>query len=173
MTRAEFLDEVTSWYDLIQFCQENRCDLCDDIYDDESKDDYINEQLVDWAREDGWYDLWRRLDNIPTGYDYYSMDDYGEFSGLDDGDFEDRKDEVIEWADDADFWEEDEEEVEDDEEEFFIDEIDEEEQPIEDEECSLGELFASSVNSIKSIAESELEKAREEDLAFAALMAAV
>lgn len=99
------------------FCYDNDCGICDDIYDDESKDDYINEHLSDMADDaDSWQSLYRTLDDIPTGYDYYRLDDYGEFNGLGDDDFEDYKDEVLEWMDDNEYWDED----EDDEEEYFL-----------------------------------------------------
>lgn len=171
MTRAEFFENVTSWWDLKDFCSDEQCDICDDIYDEESRDDYINECLIDWARNDSWTELLSRLEDIPTGYDYYRYDDYGEWEGLVDGDFDEIRDEVAEWMDDNGYWDDDEEESDDEDEEPIDDE--EEEPPVEDEDCSLGELFAASATRVQSIAEEELAKAREEELAFATLMSAV
>lgn len=170
MTRAEFFENVTSWWDLKDFCSDEQCDICDDIYDEEARDDYINECLIDWARNDSWTELLSRLEDIPTGYDYYRYDDYGEWEGLVDGDFDEIRDEVAEWMDDNGYWD-DEEEADDEDEEPIDDE--EEEPPVEDEDCSLGELFAASATRVQSIAEEELVKAREEELAFATLMSAV
>ena len=73
--------------------------------------------------------------------------------------------------DDNGYWDDDEEEADDEDEEPIDDE--EEEPPVEDEDCSLGELFAASATRVQSIAEEELAKAREEELAFATLMSAV
>lgn len=171
MTRAEFFENVTSWWDLKDFCSDEQCDICDDIYDEGSRDDYINECLIDWARNDSWTELLSRLEDIPTGYDYYRYDDYGEWEGLVDGDFDEIRDEVAEWMDDNGYWDDDEEEADDEDEEPIDDE--EEEPPVEDEDCSLGELFAASATRVQSIAEEELAKAREEELAFATLMSAV
>lgn len=171
MTRAEFFENVTSWWDLKDFCSDEQCDICDDIYDEGGRDDYINECLIDWARNDSWTELLSRLEDIPTGYDYYRYDDYGEWEGLVDGDFDEIRDEVAEWMDDNGYWDDDEEEADDEDEEPIDDE--EEEPPVEDEDCSLGELFAASATRVQSIAEEELAKAREEELAFATLMSAV
>ena len=63
-------------------------------------DDYINETLVDMARNsDGWRDLRNMLNDIPTGYDYYIRDEYDEFREADDDEFEDYKSSVIAWGD--------------------------------------------------------------------------
>lgn len=32
--------------------------------------DDINERLTDWAQECTWQELYSRLDDIPSGYDY-------------------------------------------------------------------------------------------------------
>lgn len=171
MTRAEFYENVTTWWDLKDFCFDENCDICNDIYDEEGRDDYINECLIGWARNDSWTELLSRLEDIPTGYDYYRYDDYGDWVGLDDGDFNEIRDEVAEWMDDNGYWDDDEEEADDEDEKPLDDE--EEEPPVEDEDCSLGELFAASATRVQSIAEEELAKAREEELAFATLMSAV
>ena len=171
MTRAEFYENVTTWWDLKDFCFDENCGICNDIYDEEGRDDYINECLMGWARNDSWTELLSRLEDIPTGYDYYRYDDYGDWVGLDDGDFNEIRDEVAEWMDNNGYWDDDEEEADDEDEKPLDDE--EEEPPVEDEDCSLGELFAASATRVQSIAEEELAKAREEELAFATLMSAV
>lgn len=172
MTRTEFFDTVTTWWDLKNFCSDEQCDFCDDIYDEEDRDGYINDCLMDWAQNDTWQELYSRLEDIPTGYDFYRCDDSGEWSGLDDGDFGRLRGEIADWMDENGYWDDDEEEADEEgDEEPFDDE--EEESPVEDEDCSLGELFAASATRVKSIAEDELEKAREEDRAFAVLMSAV
>lgn len=149
MTRQEFLDDVCDFSELRDFCYDNDCGICDDIYDDESKDDYINEHLSDMADDaDSWQSLYRTLDDIPTGYDYYRLDDYGEFNGLDDDDFEDYKNDVLEWMDDNEYWDEDEE----DEEEYFPPEEEYSEEEDDEESCEedmqpVDELSAYAVSS--------------------------
>ena len=36
MTRNEFIDNITEWYELKDFCSDFDCDVCEDIYDDEA-----------------------------------------------------------------------------------------------------------------------------------------
>ena len=99
MTRNEFLDTVNDWYELIEFCNDVGCSYCDDVYSEESMNDDINERLTDWAQECTWQELYSRLDDIPSGYDYYRCNDYGGWESLDDSDFDDYKDDVLEWMD--------------------------------------------------------------------------
>lgn len=170
MTRQEFLDDVCDFSELREFCYDNDCGICDDIYDDESKDDYINEHLSDMA--DDWRSLYRILDDIPTGYDYYRLDDYGDFNGLDDDDFEDYKDEVLEWMDNNEYWDED----EDDEEEYFPPEDEYSEGEDDDESCEedmqpVDELFSLCSEQLRVIdakEKAEEQRSNEEFLAFTA-----
>ena len=83
MTRNEFLDTVNDWYELIEFCNDVGCSYCDDVYSEESMNDDINERLTDWAQECTWQELYSRLDDIPSGYDYYRCNDYGDWESLD------------------------------------------------------------------------------------------
>lgn len=165
MTRQEFVDEVCSWSDLIDFCSDNRLDFTDDIYDEGGRDDYVNEGLVDMARENTWDELWSILDRIPTGYEYYRYD-YGDWDGLTDDDFYDLKQEVEEYcARNGYFDDEEEEEPEEteDEPEEEDEEPEEEEEPIEDEDFSLGEFFSSGVDMIEDLKEAERIEREEEE----------
>lgn len=126
MTRQEFIDDVTSWSELLDFCYEYSCPECDDIVSEDAYDDEINERLYERARDDNWWEVKDWLNDLPTGNDYY--DRYND-CGVDD-DFECYKDDVLHWADNyGDVWEdeEDEEEDEDMELEEGADEEDEEE----------------------------------------------
>ena len=143
MTRTEFLEDVNSWWELIEFCSNEGCDTCEDIYSEDSRDEYINEQLMAWAREDTWQELYSRLENIPTGYDYYRDDGYGEWVGMDDGDFDEYKDDVLEWMDNHGYWDEedDDEDVDIFAEELEREKAEAEEAPVEEEAFSIGELM--------------------------------
>lgn len=118
MTRSEFIDNVTEFSELIDFCRDEGCDELEDVYSDDGMDEYIDEELVDMARNcDGWRSLLDTLSGITTGYDYYYRDEYGDWVGLGDSDFDDYKNDVLDWMDSNDYW--DDEEDEDDEEEYF------------------------------------------------------
>ena len=173
MTRQEFLDDVYDFRELMDFCYDNDCGICDDIYDDESKDEYINEHLSDMAdNADDWQSLYRTLDDIPTGYDYYRLDDYDDFNGLDDDDFDDYKNDVLEWMDDNEYWDED----EDDEEEYFPPEEEYSEEEDDEESCEedmqpVDELFSLCSEQLRVIdakEKAEEQRCNEEFLAFTA-----
>lgn len=170
MTREEFIENVRSWNDLLQFCYDEDCDYCEDVYDEDAKDDYFNEDIVDMARDaEDWRDLYRQLEDIPTGYDYYINGDYG-WRGADDRDFEEYKSDVLSWGDDNGVWDEDEEDEWDEdvlEEEYEVDKASEEDEDDEEieEGCSLGELFSSSAAKLQTI-EIETEREREQAKQF-------
>lgn len=168
MTRQEFIDNVTTWYELIDFCYNVNCDYCNDVYSVDSRDDCINEDLVDMAQNAyDWQELLEVLQNIPTGYDYYIRDDYGEWSGTDDGDytFDDYKDDVLEWMDINDCWNGGDEEVEE-EPAPDDDEDPEDEESVEEEDVSIAELFTtcnSKLQKIDADTEATARAAEEED----------
>lgn len=104
MTRQEFVDQIGSWDDLIDFCcDEGYEQFVDDIFDDDCKDDYINAHLEELFEELGYsYQFLQQfLKSIPTGYDFYSLDkDIDEFVGLGFDDLRARKEEVLQALDD-------------------------------------------------------------------------
>lgn len=112
MTRQEFIDSVNSFYDLIDFCNDYGCDICEDIVDDDTMDDYINEEIGDFYGS--WRELRDLLSDIPTGYEYYRRDGRLDYVWMDNNDFESYKDDVLSWADDAEVFETEEEDEDDD-----------------------------------------------------------
>lgn len=166
MTRQQFIEEVADWYELIDFCNDEGCGYCDDVYSEESQDDYINEQLVDMARNaDSWSELLDALNDIITGYDYYRRDDYGEWYGLDDYEFNEYKDDVLGWGDDNDIWEEEEEE------EPLPDEDDEDDDFVVDEPMSIGELMGVCSSQLQQIGTDKQAKEAADDEAFEVFVA--
>lgn len=166
MTRQQFIDEVNYWWELIDFCNDNECSYCDDVYSEESRDDYINEELVDMARNaDSWSSLLDILKDITTGYDYYRRTDYGDWEGLGDYEFSDYKDDVLEWADDQEIWEDDEEEPlpEDDE--------DEDDDFVADEPISIGELMGVCNSQLRQIGVDKKVNEAADDEAFEVFVA--
>lgn len=166
MTRQEFIDNVTTWSELLDFCYDEDIDFCEDVYTEDAKDDYFNDMLVDMARDAGsWRELYDRLEEIPTGYDYYIRDYYGDFEGADDDDFDSRYEDVLEYMDDNEYWGDDEEE-EVEEEPAPDDEDPEDEEPVEEEDVSIAELFTtcnSKLQKIDADTEAAARAAEEED----------
>ena len=77
MTRGDFIANVDYFGELIAFCCDYGCTYCDDVFSDDSRDDYINEILVDMAADvSSWRNLRDILSDIPTGYDWYRRDDW-------------------------------------------------------------------------------------------------
>lgn len=171
MTREEFIENIQCWSDLIGFCCDEGCDYCDDVYDEDAKDGYFDDELVEMARNaDDWRDLYRQLEDIPTGCDYYIRNAYDEWHGADDEDFDNYKEDILSWGDNSDIWDEEEEDDEDEGEEIFDEECPVYEAPKEEEDyeepeegCSLGELFTSCTSKFQTIEiEAEQERKREE-----------
>lgn len=113
MTRQEFIDDITYIGDLVRFCDDVGCDICGGVYDDEARDDYLDQQVCDWAHDEAWYELRDMLDNIPTGYDWWIINDYGDWNGIDDDEFDRLKDDVLDWADERGVFEDDDDDDED------------------------------------------------------------
>lgn len=167
MTRNEFLDTVNDWYELIEFCNDVGCSYCDDVYSEESMNDDINERLTDWAQECTWQELYSRLDDIPSGYDYYRCNDYGDWESLDDSDFDDYKDDVLEWMDNNGYWDEDDDDFEDEDvfdEEESTAECDEE--SVEDEDFSAAELIGMCSAAFAVIQQESLQRIQKEEERF-------
>ena len=99
MTREEFQENVNSWYDLREFCNEYGCEVCSDIYSQDEMDEEIDNSIVDMAREaTDWRDLLSKLEDIPTEDEYYIKNGYGDFTEVDEEDFDYHKDDVFDWA---------------------------------------------------------------------------
>lgn len=140
MTVTEFNENITTWWELKEFCDEYNCWVCDSIYDDDSVNDYINNRLYDMARDEQWEDVRSWLDQFADGYGegYYHIDEYEDITYLDDEDFINYKDEVLAWALDHDVVEGDTDEEDDEDEDC---ELEEEATPYEAAEFSFDELY--------------------------------
>lgn len=153
MTREEFINGVSTWDELINFCGNYGYGGCSNLYSDEDKNDYIDDRLIELATEsDCWQDLLCDLQNIPTGYDWYILDDWGrlDFAGADDEDFAEAKDDALEWGDDNDVWDDEFEENDTDVVEYNH-AGDEDEDIVVDEGCSINELFMAGVSYLQTI----------------------
>lgn len=139
MTRQEFVDGVEYWSDLVDFCNQEGCSICEDVYSDGDRDYDIEEELCEMVRDSNWREVLDTLQayDRDSGYDYYLKNGCGEFEGLNDEDFTSYKDDVLDWGDNNDIWDDDEED--DDEEEGSQPYDTEDEVPLED--ISFEELF--------------------------------
>ena len=114
MTRREFIDEITRFYELRDFCNENDIYTCDEYFDSDDLDDEVDNDMRDC--DYGWRDLRDSLNSIETGYDFYKREGYLYYEGCTDEDFENLKEDVLEVMDERGAWDYDEDdEYEDDE----------------------------------------------------------
>lgn len=167
MRRDEFIDNVTSWYELVDFCQEEGLSFCDELYGEDSFNEWIEDNLVSWAHDYSWQDLMSMLEGYDSicGADYYIWDDYsGGYRRAEDSDFDEIKDNVIEFMDSDGRWDDDyEEEEEESEQDQDPDDI----EPTPEEDFSFGEMFTAGVGCVRTINERALEVARQQDRDFA------
>ena len=117
MTLHEFDEDITLFYELKDFCEEHECDYLEDYFSD--LDAATNDDLYEWVRygDFDWEDIYRALDNICTGYDFYRRDGSLDYMGCDEADFVTLKNDVREWAIENEIFESSEDDDEDDEEE--------------------------------------------------------
>ena len=167
MTREYFIHEVDNWADILSWCGDCGCDVCEDIYDESGRDDLVNEMLVDWARDDSWTELRDRLNNIPETDGYFRYNDYGEWEDVDyDSDRDAYKEEIVEWCDDHDAWDEDDEDPEPEYEPvpYYNSDVAPVLEPIEDEGFSAADLFASASEILQTIPIPEPAPRRDETI---------
>lgn len=119
MTRSEFIDNITEWWHLIDFCNDEDCSICEDVYHDDDLDNMIDEDITNAVTDGmGWREVRDRLESIDHSYDYYVCEGYMVYEGLNDDDFERYKADVIEWMDNNGLWD-----AEDEDDDFDEDDI--------------------------------------------------
>ena len=176
MTRDYFLENIESWPELLELCNDEECDICENIFSQEVMDDQINEDLRSfYVRDYDWTEIRDILYDIPTGYDYYRCDGMLNYVCMNDyGDFNSYKDKVLDWMDDNDRWDNE----DDDCDERYCTEAESsdkepEEPPIENEDFSVDVLFGMCFASMTAIRKEEAEKEqksqKELDAAFSEL----
>lgn len=120
MTRREFDENVTEWYELRDVMEESDYSYRNDDYimSDGEYDDAVAEDL----REDvqsgrAWYYVLNSLDDLPDSCrgEYYRRDGMYDYHMLDQDDFYETKDDVRDWLEDQGWFEEEEEDEEEDE----------------------------------------------------------
>ena len=110
MTKREFIRGITHWEYLLEFCYNEDCDICEDIYSASGIDRQIEQDLDD-AMQSGmsWVEIRERLNGIVvTEHRYYRNDGLMVYTGLNnEDDFARYKRLVIEWMDEYGWDEED------------------------------------------------------------------
>ena len=182
MTREEFERDINSWDDLKDFCYNVDCSECDEVESEDTYNEWIEDNLVDWARNETWRDMLSILSRCEdnSGYSWYVWDDYhSEYRHADDaGDFDDYKERVLRWCDENEIWDgagdEEEEDIWDAEQEEEQDPVDPEDvEPTPEEECTFLDIFDESVKCIRMIKEEVLELERQQGKAYADFMGSV
>lgn len=178
MTRSYFLDYVTDWDELIELCRDYDCNICEDIIDDDTLDEYVESDISN--SHESWRTIRDYLSGIGTGYDYYRCDGTFDYVGLDDGDFEDYKSRVLEWMDEDGLWDAEEDDEGEDEEFdpdcdfFFPGEPDEpEDPPVEEEDFPITDLMAMCGSELLTIRQAAERQKKELDEAMDTILFAV
>lgn len=112
MTRRQFIENITEWSELISFCYDEDCTICEYIYDENGMDVEINEYLRDYVDDYDWEQIRDYLSDIPIGVGYFRQNGAFSWEELDYGDFREYKRDVLYWMDDGGYWD-DEEDVAD------------------------------------------------------------
>jgi hypothetical protein len=165
MTRNEFLETIDEWCELIGFCSDMGCDSCEDVIDRDGMNDEIENDLSEVINDYNWLEIRDALDGICTGYEYYRRNGLFDYEGMDDSDFQQYKDDALAWGDDRDEWDDEDDDVDVFTEELETSEIDDEE-PVEDEDFSVGDLLGMCNVTLIEIQRNTLKEQKEDDMAF-------
>lgn len=158
--RSDFINNVTDWRDIIEFCVNNDLDIPTTLYDNDELNDYIEDNLEELARNYYWTEVLEVLQNIPQGCDFYirEEDSFMEFSPARQSDFNLIKNEILEHMDDINGWDEGEQEPDTSEESNQESENQEEFNINTD--ISIDDFLISNVNDFQKIMQ---DKQKEED----------
>ena len=171
MTRQEFIDDVTTWSELLDFCYDNESDICEDIVSFDTMDEEVESDLREEVGNRSWRDIRDLLCDIDTDYDFFRRNGILDYYPLDNhGDFDEYKDAVLDWMDDNGYWDDD----EDDEEEYFdvvpyeeLTTSEEEDEPAaESEDFSIGELMGMCSVQFLDIRRTALQQKAQNDAEF-------
>lgn len=156
MTREEFINDITCMSDLMEFCWNEDCDELEYVISEADRDERIVDDAYDMLRYDSWLSVYDMLGYAAdrNGYEwYYSDGSAGYADPIGDNEFEDYKNQVLDWAVENDVFDE-EEEPEPYEPEFaqpFDEEPVEQEPEVEPEDCSVMDMFSEAVVIVHSV----------------------
>ena len=114
MNRTTFLEDVSTWPELLMFCGDIGYDTSA-IYDNETRDEEIESDLRERAYDDCWQEIRDWLYDLcdSSRGDYWRRDDYGDWYLMDNDDFEAYKNDVLEYADDNELFDAEDEDEDD------------------------------------------------------------
>lgn len=130
MRRESFVEEVRDMDDLVRFCYDNNYE--DFVWDNEiMSDDERNERINNDLNESGesWWDVRDWLSSLTDHgeYDWWYINGWGEYTGVDEGEFNDFKQSLLERLDEDDFFDEEDDDDEDTYDALIPDELSQEE----------------------------------------------
>lgn len=100
MTRTEFINSITTWQELLIFCDDVNCGVCEDIISYDELGIFIADDFRRYSHEYDWQDIRDWLENISTDAYYYYRS--GSFFYEDiDNKFEEYKAQVLLWCDET------------------------------------------------------------------------
>lgn len=96
MTKEEFREDCYDMDSLYEFCcNNNYYDLFDDFYTQDSLDEYLDDLFYDDFRSgNSWREIRDRMNDIPEGYDWYTTDGWGGWTGVSDTEFVELRDNI-------------------------------------------------------------------------------
>lgn len=100
MTRTEFIDSVTTWQELLNFCDDVNCWVCEDIISYDELDGFIANDFREYSHEYDWQDIRDWLENISTDAYYYYRSSSFFYEDVDNK-FEEYKAQVLLWCDET------------------------------------------------------------------------
>ena len=168
MTREYFINEINYWSDLIDFCNERYWfDFIDGLIESCDLDSAVCEDIKEACDHWTWDIIYQKLGDISGGYEYYIRNDLLEFSGLDDYDFDEYKDRVLEYADEQGEWDPEEEEEEDP---ILEDAEEDDEPPVEEEDFSVNQLMSMCSFTMASAIDNKAREEQEQNDDFVQLL---
>lgn len=167
MTARQFREDITDFADLSDFLDDENDEYLSDAdiryYDD--LDSVIDEDVDNFVRYDydGWYELYSYLGDVGRmdhGEGWYHRNGSFDYDFLTQTDFEDIKAEIYErYANNGWFEEDDEDEYEEEEEPVDPEDL----IPLEEEDVSFDELFASGVEAVLKAQEERIENQKKKE----------
>lgn len=99
MTRQEFIRNITTWQELIDFCYDYDCSICDNILARPDLAGFVNSDLIDYQGQYSWTTIRDLLFCITDTADYYCREGFLDYVSVDNN-FEAYKADVLAWCDD-------------------------------------------------------------------------
>lgn len=87
----------------VEFYWYDHCDW--DVFDEDGYNEYVDNEVSEWT--DDWTSLRDYLDLLPSGYDWYYRDEWGEICGLAYDEADVIRQPLLEWCDENNIFDDD------------------------------------------------------------------